>query len=1428
MLRWRLLPVVLSVVLIATGVAVLQLKFASQASAAPTPVVTTPPDLTKWDQDPRARLIGMPGSASNNNYQLLTFEYVLPSGESTGVAVYPGVVFEDGRIISDSLKWPVKVASGQVAQDFMNRTWGQLDEIASNPEGLRALKAMGEASPLPDSSGPAWGFFNVNNPSAPSPVKTVITHAPPGDDYRANKTGKMRASVSLDGSWSGQATGTGASLIEVPDHIAGMYTEEGKLFGMRPATALFHELTHSLRNLLGFSPVDVSQNSVLMEESVPDPTDGSVWKVETEVEEVITHGARSGQKGAFGSEWWSLGLLVKADPYAARSVRIATAAAKAAPGDKNIERTLRVRTAMAGNPVSEVSFVNASPIAQPLRPAYSQPPNLPSARFTLTAGASWDTLTQADFNEPEKSSALVKQQTDPIAPGSACAGSPAVGCFYSSRKATAEEVKEVEEFAAEDEAGKVLQESPDELVVRDLSPDEIRTYARAVVEQGRSDYVAARARGEDLSKFGFTSELQESWKNPGKVFQPFGGSTGVEGKPIGRLSAKLTEGWSLFNTAATPAMVVLWAYSVEQAFRADSSDLTKAAAALGLVPVVGQLLGIADSAINHNPGAITANVLTLLAFSAEFLGFTGAGMILSAAALVAMAVTALVELVTAPSELEAMISGRNAAWRETVNSTLRDKVLPQWLENAQKAFEAAQNNVLLGAYMAMTALDSKAAGSGNSAVVAAAQTAKARIVADTAAAQQALRSGFIDGVHDAIDAAVAALNKGEGSDSFSKTYMEQSVYPQWSRDHFWHYCGEIKSTGDGQTCVDTAATNARMKAVFNRDYVPQVVANVPANQLTADDLRAHQQAVDSKINSGKMFALTKAVDTAPVAPVGFTVCADTSGTCTQDATASGNRQVVFGAAGHYVTAALPAAGASCTASSFVTDPNPSADKMCYIPATDNRTSPDDPSGSRLPVVRTCATEGATCSVTGTHEVAYGTGATWIIKPVTGSVECSNTGFGVDPAPGVGKTCTVLAGAAPGPTVQSGSPAGFCANEAGVCHVSGKVTLAYGANDPGFGPHWVNKRVNGDDYSNGVPCTVDTFGSDPLPGQTKSCHLTRPPAHFSYCAGPGGTCSVPEGGTYQMAYGGDGSWVVKTATSGEHACTDATFNDITRGNVTHMTNTHNYCYLSGPNGDLVLGDTHYNRLNQGNNYVALAAAREGEQYTLTGPVVQAYGDYDGDRGVYYVKPVIPAAGQTATHCNWSNYTSSDPNLRVNRIPHCFKLDPPAPTYDTTQTTFIYPPSTPDTTPPAQPSPSPQPPDSPQPPAPAPGGPITSADGDCLTVNDDHTYVGIADCSNADTQTWRVGTDGTLRTQYGCLDVSDHANGAQAKVQGCGNSSDQVWQSSSDGKLTNSGSGKCLSVSGDRGTVKNQRSPLIIWDCSDPGVTHWNLPTTNSDS
>jgi hypothetical protein len=203
------------------------------------------------------------------------------------------------------------------------------------------------------------------------------------------------------------------------------------------------------------------------------------------------------------------------------------------------------------------------------------------------------------------------------------------------------------------------------------------------------------------------------------------------------------------------------------------------------------------------------------------------------------------------------------------------------------------------------------------------------------------------------------------------------------------------------------------------------------------------------------------------------------------------------------------------------------------------TLPSDPLPTPTPTPTSwtgCAGEGGTCSVSGTVQVRYGSGTTFVTKTVTGSVACTNAAFGSDPTPNVLKSCSVAAATVtptptPTPPPSTATWTG-CAGEGGICSVSGTVQVRYGS-----GSTFVTRTVTG-----AIACTNAAFGMDPTPGVLKSCSyasttVTAPAATWVACASEGGSCTFS--GTRDVLYGAGTNTVVKAFT-GAAACTNAAF------------------------------------------------------------------------------------------------------------------------------------------------------------------------------------------------------------------------------------------------------------------------------------------------
>ena len=174
----------------------------------------------------------------------------------------------------------------------------------------------------------------------------------------------------------------------------------------------------------------------------------------------------------------------------------------------------------------------------------------------------------------------------------------------------------------------------------------------------------------------------------------------------------------------------------------------------------------------------------------------------------------------------------------------------------------------------------------------------------------------------------------------------------------------------------------------------------------------------------------------------------------------------------------------------------------------------------------CATEGGTCSFSGTKVVQYGGGGHYKYFQVTNGIACTNAAFGQDPASGSVKTCSLQATAPP----VAGDPGGYwaqCATEGGRCSFSGTKIVQYGA--PG--------RFDYFEVTDGTLCINSAFGKDPAPGTPKTCSLqsntppvvSDPGGTWTQCTTEGGRCSFS--GTKILQYGAPGRFDYFEVTDG---------------------------------------------------------------------------------------------------------------------------------------------------------------------------------------------------------------------------------------------------------------------------------------------------------
>jgi hypothetical protein len=149
----------------------------------------------------------------------------------------------------------------------------------------------------------------------------------------------------------------------------------------------------------------------------------------------------------------------------------------------------------------------------------------------------------------------------------------------------------------------------------------------------------------------------------------------------------------------------------------------------------------------------------------------------------------------------------------------------------------------------------------------------------------------------------------------------------------------------------------------------------------------------------------------------------------------------------------------------------------------------------------CAQENETCSLSGTHNVKYGTLSAYVIKSFTGSAACNNATFG-DPAVHQWKKCWVdtssgstapapAAAPSPAPAPTTGSTTWTqCAQENETCSLSGTHNVKYGVASA-----YVIKSFTGS-----AACNNATFG-DPAVGQWKKCWVDSSSAAITPAPAP---------------------------------------------------------------------------------------------------------------------------------------------------------------------------------------------------------------------------------------------------------------------------------------------------------------------------------------
>jgi hypothetical protein len=126
-----------------------------------------------------------------------------------------------------------------------------------------------------------------------------------------------------------------------------------------------------------------------------------------------------------------------------------------------------------------------------------------------------------------------------------------------------------------------------------------------------------------------------------------------------------------------------------------------------------------------------------------------------------------------------------------------------------------------------------------------------------------------------------------------------------------------------------------------------------------------------------------------------------------------------------------------------------------------------------------------------------------------------------------------------------------------------------------------------------------------------------------------------------------------------------------------------------------------------------------------------------------------------------------------------------------------------------------------------GTITGDGGVCLTnensLNTESNPMDVSSCNGSSGQQWSVYSDGTLRTEGGCLDVvgAGTTSGTDIDWYPCNATNAQDWTHESNGELENPNSGLCLTDPG--GSPSAQ---LELETCTASAEQIWTLPSGSS--
>lgn len=263
-----------------------------------------------------------------------------------------------------------------------------------------------------------------------------------------------------------------------------------------------------------------------------------------------------------------------------------------------------------------------------------------------------------------------------------------------------------------------------------LKPEDFDNYAREVLKRLKRD-----GTGPEELRPRFVDRRSDL------RFHPSSEHVGLK-----NLVLRLNEG---LGKVAGPLGFRLWAEGLMRAFGADADDLSKAAAATGIIPVIGDLMGILDGAVHGNweeVGLSGVGMLVLLARNSaplleEVAPWLGEALLLGSEGLdlalgIFMVVITLVELFSdAFDELQDMRRGRDKNWWNAMTKHCDTVVLPK-MEEGWRLYE---QNLLLDYSLAVATVEAVAAEATKSAKD---DTERRKIQTDAVVAMEELHQQF--------------------------------------------------------------------------------------------------------------------------------------------------------------------------------------------------------------------------------------------------------------------------------------------------------------------------------------------------------------------------------------------------------------------------------------------------------------------------------------------------------------------------------------------------------------------------------------------------------------------------------------------------------------------------------------------------------------